>query len=111
MVDKHQKAVLTNRIDINTATSEHLQLLEIGDTAVLAVIEYRQQQPFRSVKDLRKVYDNGFRAVDGINCRMYEGQIFALLGHTSVRALSVASSRHDWRRRGEVALFCWPPAL
>jgi ATP-binding cassette subfamily A (ABC1) protein 3 len=30
---------------------------------------------------LRKIFNNGFRAVDGVNLRMYEGQIFALLGH------------------------------
>jgi ATP-binding cassette subfamily A (ABC1) protein 3 len=33
------------------------------------------------ITDLFKVYDNGFRAVNGINVRIYEGQIFALLGH------------------------------
>ena len=33
------------------------------------------------ISDLRKVYDNGFKAVNGINLKMYNGQIFALLGH------------------------------
>ena len=27
------------------------------------------------------MYDNGFKAVNGINLKMYNGQIFALLGH------------------------------
>ena len=27
------------------------------------------------------MYDNGFRAVDGMSLTMYSGQIFALLGH------------------------------
>lgn len=33
------------------------------------------------VSDLRKVYDNGFKAVNGINLKMYADQIFVLLGH------------------------------
>jgi ATP-binding cassette subfamily A (ABC1) protein 3 len=33
------------------------------------------------IEDLKKVYDNGFQAVKGLNVKMYNGQIFALLGH------------------------------
>jgi ATP-binding cassette subfamily A (ABC1) protein 3 len=33
------------------------------------------------ISDLTKVYDNGFKAVNGVNLKMYSGQIFALLGH------------------------------
>jgi ABC-type multidrug transport system ATPase subunit len=33
------------------------------------------------INDLFKIYDNGTRAVEGVNVRIYEGQIFALLGH------------------------------
>lgn len=33
------------------------------------------------MQDLTKVYPNGFQAVNGINLKMYNGQIFALLGH------------------------------
>lgn len=36
---------------------------------------------FLKIEDLKKEYANGYRAVDGVNVRMYEGQIFALLGH------------------------------
>lgn len=36
---------------------------------------------FLKIADLTKVYENGFRAVNGINVKMYNGQIFALLGH------------------------------
>ena len=43
--------------------------------------ESEPRQPFLKIQDLKKEYANGFRAVDGINVRMYEGQIFALLGH------------------------------
>ena len=30
---------------------------------------------------MTKVYENGFQAVNGVNLKMYNGQIFALLGH------------------------------
>lgn len=33
------------------------------------------------VTNLKKVFDNGFKAVDGVNIKMYEDQIFVLLGH------------------------------
>ena len=36
---------------------------------------------YLKISDLTKVYPNGFQAVNGINLKMYNGQIFALLGH------------------------------
>jgi ATP-binding cassette subfamily A (ABC1) protein 3 len=33
------------------------------------------------ISDLKKVFDNGFKAVDGVNLKMYSDQIFVLLGH------------------------------
>ena len=36
-------------------------------------LEKEQNLRFLKIQDLRKTYANGFRAVDGINCRMYEG--------------------------------------
>lgn len=33
------------------------------------------------VSNLRKQYDNGFKAVNGMNIKMYADQIFVLLGH------------------------------
>lgn len=33
------------------------------------------------MKDLCKVYGKGFKAVDHLNVQMYQGDIFALLGH------------------------------
>ena len=33
------------------------------------------------VSDLKKVYDNGFKAVNGMNLKIYADQIFVLLGH------------------------------
>ena len=46
-----------------------------------AQINLEKQNKYLKIHDLRKVFGNGLRAVDGVNVRMYEGQIFALLGH------------------------------
>ena len=32
------------------------------------------------IQDLEKVYENGFKAVNGLNVKIYQNQIFALLG-------------------------------
>jgi ATP-binding cassette subfamily A (ABC1) protein 3 len=46
---------------------------------------------FFQVKNLHKTYDNGFKAVAGLNLRMYAGQIFALLGHNGAGKTSFIS--------------------
>lgn len=49
------------------------------------------------VQDLKKTYSNGFKAVQGVSVRMYEGQIFALLGHNGAgktTTLSMISGLH-----------------
>lgn len=46
---------------------------------------------FFQVKNLHKIYDNGFKAVAGLNLRMYAGQIFALLGHNGAGKTSFIS--------------------
>lgn len=38
------------------------------------------EDKFLKIANLKKTYDNGFEAVKGINMKMYQGQIFALLG-------------------------------
>lgn len=45
----------------------------------LAVME--QESKILKITDLHKTYPNGFSAVKGLNVRMFNGQIFALLGH------------------------------
>jgi len=45
------------------------------------LLQLEKKRRFLKIEDLRKEYANGYRAVDGVNIRMYEGQIFALLGH------------------------------
>ena len=33
------------------------------------------------IMNIKKTFPNGFKAVQGINLKMYKGQIFSLLGH------------------------------
>jgi ATP-binding cassette subfamily A (ABC1) protein 3 len=43
------------------------------------------------ISDLKKVYENGFKAVDGINLKLYSDQIFVLLGHNGAGKTSTIS--------------------
>jgi len=45
------------------------------------LLALEEKNRFLKISNLFKQYENGFLAVNGINVRMYEGQIFALLGH------------------------------
>ena len=47
----------------------------------MSQLNLEKQNKFLKIEDLRKMFSNGLRAVDGVNLRIYEGQIFALLGH------------------------------
>lgn len=40
-----------------------------------------QENKILKIQELTKTFDNGFKAVRGLNVKMYNGQIFALLGH------------------------------
>ncbi len=53
--------------------------------------EVEKAKKYLRVQDLVKVFPNGFRAVDGVNVRMYEGQIFALLGHNGAGKTTMIS--------------------
>jgi ATP-binding cassette, subfamily A (ABC1), member 3 len=46
-----------------------------------ALREQEQNHECLSIRNLVKVFGNGTKAVDGLNVDMYNGQIFALLGH------------------------------
>lgn len=43
------------------------------------------------VKNLHKIYEGGMKAVNGLNFKMYAGQIFALLGHNGAGKTSFIS--------------------
>jgi ABC-type multidrug transport system fused ATPase/permease subunit len=40
-----------------------------------------EKKKYLKIEELKKTFSNGFQAVSGINVKMYNGQIFALLGH------------------------------
>ena len=40
-----------------------------------------QTGDYLRIENLKKTFSGGFRAVKGINLKMYDSQIFALLGH------------------------------
>jgi ATP-binding cassette subfamily A (ABC1) protein 3 len=44
------------------------------------VAKLELEDKFLQISNLQKTYDNGFQAVKGVNVKMYQGQIFALLG-------------------------------
>ena len=43
------------------------------------------------IENLTKTYGNGFQAVRGVNVKMYDSQIFALLGHNGAGKTTVIS--------------------
>ena len=43
------------------------------------------------IDNLRKVFENGTKAVDGINVKMFADQIFVLLGHNGAGKTSTIS--------------------
>jgi len=45
------------------------------------VAQKEHEEKILKISDLEKVYSNGFKAVNGVNLKMYEDQIFVLLGH------------------------------
>ncbi len=46
---------------------------------------------YLKIEDLRKTFSGGFRAVQGVNVKMYNGQIFTLLGHNGAGKSTVIS--------------------
>ena len=55
------------------------------------LLKQEQDNKILKIKDLQKTFDNGFKAVNGINVKMYTGQIFALLGHNGAGKTTLIS--------------------
>jgi ABC-type glutathione transport system ATPase component len=66
--------------DVNMFETKYIKP-ENFEAPDIALLELEKKRRFLKLEDLKKEYSTGFKAVDGINVRMYEGQIFALLGH------------------------------
>ena len=59
------------------------------------------------ISDLKKKYDNGPEAVKGINLKLYNNQIFVLLGHNGAGKTSAISLLTGTLKptQGEVEIF------
>lgn len=55
-------------------------LPENYEAASQELVNQEKDQKFLRIENLQKVYTNGFQAVKGINLKIYQDQIFALLG-------------------------------
>jgi ATP-binding cassette, subfamily A (ABC1), member 3 len=62
------------------------------------MVQHEDTKKYLKIQDLVKVYDNGFKAVNKINLKMYADQIFVLLGHNGAgksSTISVLSGLYD----------------
>lgn len=59
------------------------------------------------IHGLKKEYENGFKAVNGLNVKMYSDQIFCLLGHNGAGKTSTISMLTGLidNSEGEASLF------
>ena len=72
--------------------------------------EYEEKEnakDFLKVHGLKKEYENGFKAVNGLNVKMYSDQIFCLLGHNGAGKTSTISMLTGLidNSEGEASLF------
>lgn len=87
---KQMKAALEGRQIETDFETKYIKPLNFEQPDV-SLIEQEKTRKYLRVQDLVKVFQNGFRAVDGVNVRMYEGQIFALLGHNGAGKTTMIS--------------------
>jgi len=76
---KRKKKIVRNRVD-EEAIIEHKDNSNFEETDPSLKTQDKNNESI-IVRNLKKVYPNGKLAVDGVSYNMYQGQIFALLGH------------------------------
>lgn len=69
----------------DTAQDDHFEMANVGEANYeappLLCRRLEQFGDYLRVENLQKTFPGGFQAVKGLNVKMYNGQIFALLGH------------------------------
>ena len=76
-----------SKVAANTASNlpeEEFELKNLSKEAyepVAEAIQAKEAGRILKISDLQKTYSNGFKAVNGVNLKMYSDQIFVLLGH------------------------------
>lgn len=71
---RSKREPLTEPIDVNHATAEELRRLPgIGPALSQRIVDKRQQQPFRSVEDLRRVRGIGAKTLDRLRPHVVAG--------------------------------------
>lgn len=69
-----------NKIDAGEHETQYLDKASY-ENVPFEIQQKEAEDRILKVTNLKKVFDNGFKAVDGVNIKMYEDQIFVLLGH------------------------------
>ena len=67
MQQSEQSHIYDREFETKYIAKENFEAPDIAD------LESERLNKFLKISDLKKVFGNGFRAVDGINLRMYEG--------------------------------------
>lgn len=67
--------------EINREFETNYMPKDAYEPVVPEVAKLEHSNNFMRIKDLQKTYDTGFKAVRGINLKLYMDQIFVLLGH------------------------------
>lgn len=68
-------------IDDDDAFERDQMPRENYESPALLCKRLEQSGDYLRIANLHKTFSNGFTAVDGVNMKMYDSQIFALLGH------------------------------
>lgn len=63
------------------------------------------------IENLQKTFGGGFRAVRGVNVKMYDSQIFALLGHNGAGKTTVISMLTGLIKKSQGAARCYDTDL
>lgn len=76
---ERRNKLLANQVVDDLLELENLKQ-ENYESAPQEMIRQETEGRYLRIQNLKKTYDNGFVAVAGLNLKMYQNQIFALLG-------------------------------